>query len=67
MISEEDKNTINFGLAVMFTASMILKNGLLETYKNIDKIPEPATRSHFRYLVQEAIENIKSEGLEIPT
>ena len=65
MLSEEEVNEINQGLAVMYSVNLVLMQGLREVYKNIDREKNPDLRMYFRSLVEDAIEFLKSQKVKI--
>lgn len=67
MISEEEQNSINKALAIMFTVDLIMRNGEKYTRKATDQHENPEVRAYYRSLIEQAITIIKEEGLKVPS
>lgn len=66
MIPEDEQNSINKALAIMFTVDLIMRNGERYTRKATDQHEDPEVRAYYRSLISEAIDFIKKEGMRVP-
>lgn len=66
MISEDEQNSINKALAIMFTVDLIMRNGEKYTRNSVDQHEDPEIRAYYRSLIAEALKIIETEGFKIP-